>query len=85
MDNKKTVRTDPGEKPIVFWTFDTPYGVGIRSNGLLAGFLTSNGANSITDFNLCQIGLIAAKTGYGLIVIGKHIGLLFAVFQHGRI
>ena len=42
VENKKAVRTDPGEKPTAFWAIDTPCGVGIRSNGLPAGFLTSN-------------------------------------------
>ena len=52
---KKPLELTPVRNQIVLWTFDTPYGVGIRSNGLLAGFLTSNGENSITGFQPVSI------------------------------
>jgi hypothetical protein len=53
--SKKAVRTDPGEKPTALWAIDTPCGVGIRSNGFLAGFLTSNNGQIIAgSFNECQ-------------------------------
>ena len=47
---KKPLELTPVRNQIVLWTFDTPCGVGIRSNGLPAGFLTSNGTNSNTAF-----------------------------------
>ena len=53
--SKKAVRTDPGEKPTALWAIDTPCGVGIRSNGFLAGFLTSNNERIMAgSFNECQ-------------------------------
>jgi hypothetical protein len=53
--SKKAVRTDPGEKPTALWAIDTPCGVGIRSNGFLAGFLTSNNGQIMAgSFNECQ-------------------------------
>ena len=53
--NKKAVRTDPGEKPTALWAIDTPCGVGIRSNGFLAGFLTSNNVCTVSrKIRLCN-------------------------------
>ena len=53
--SKKAVRTDPGEKPTALWAIDTPCGVGIRSNGFLAGFLTSNNVQIMAGrINSCQ-------------------------------
>ena len=55
VENKKAVRTDPGEKPTALWAIDTPCGVGIRSNGSLAGFLTSNNVRTVSHtFNACN-------------------------------
>ncbi len=66
---KKPLELTPVRNQIVLWTFDTPCGVGIRSNGLPAGFLTSNGANSITFF-------ICVKR-----VMYKFVGFLYMTYN----